>query len=301
MPTTLAELTARSGSLSTGQVVTVGVQIARELAVLHAGGRAHTAVRSDTIVLNDDGRPSLAPVETQEGLPLDDVRALAQVLREAAGTNAGLALLRLLGAPTDAVTFARDLYELCPPEPLFASTSSAPRPVRVPGLRLAVVLAGVTVVAGFAGVAWARSGSGPAATVVPQTHPSSTTSPVPDWLAVMHRLDDSRDAAFANDDVDDLRRVYAPGSRALVSETAALRALTARHLRARGLHLTATSVRVRGGSSAMVMLDVVDRLAAYDIVDVNGRVFSHHTGRGLHTWRIVLTHTRNGWRISAIT
>src|SRR5689334_1542840 len=118
MTATLAELLARQGSLTTGQVVTVGVQVARELAVLHAAGHVYAGVSADTVQLSADGRPSLARETSGGGEPADDVEALVRVLREAAGSNAGLALLRVLGASTDAVTLARDLYAVCAPEPL---------------------------------------------------------------------------------------------------------------------------------------------------------------------------------------
>src|SRR4051812_34968748 len=114
----LAQLLAERGRLTQGQVVTVGVQVARDLAKLHASGHVYADVSADSVLIDANGRPSLAPATSGGGEPADDVRALAEMLRAAAGANAGLALLRVLSHPMDAASLACDLYAVCPPAPL---------------------------------------------------------------------------------------------------------------------------------------------------------------------------------------
>ena len=299
---TVAELVARRGPLTPGQIVTVGVQIARELALLHATGQAHGAVSAKAIVVAADGRPSLTPATASGNEPLEDVRELAHQLRDLVDASVGLALLRVLGAPRDAVGFARDLYAVATPEPLLTSrdvATPAGQPPRLRGPRVVAALIACMVVAGLAGVAWARSESQPGGAVVPRSRPPTSASAT-DWKAVITRLDAVRDAAFVSGDPRALGHAYAPGSRVLVRELASLRALTSRHLHARGLQLLVMSVHVRSTASGAMVLDVVDRLPAYDIVDTSGRVVRHHSARGLRTWRIQLQQRAGGWRISNI-
>jgi hypothetical protein len=300
MTATLGELVAAQGPLTTGQVVTVGVQIARELAMLHAAGHVYARVSADEIRIGVDGRPSLAPATSGGGEPADDVEALARLLREAAGSNAGLALLRVLGASTDAVTLARDLYAVCAPEPVLARSlaTTQRRPLR--RLRLVVVLATATATAGLVGVAWAHSAAHPSARAVPRPTAPPTRVIEPDWTAVMAKFDATRDAAFAVGNAGALMRVYLPGTRALTIETASVRALASRHVHARGLHLQLVSVRVGRRTPNAVTLDVVDRLPAYDIVDANRRVVTHNPGRGPRKWQVELKRADGGWRISRI-
>jgi hypothetical protein len=308
--TTLAEMVARQGPLSPGQVVTVGVQIARELAALHAAGHVYAAVSAETIRIDADGRPALAPATDGGGQPVDDLRALVAALRAAAGPNAGLALLRVLGNPTDAAGFASELYDVCPPSPLFVAATPADRR-RWPRLRLAGVLAALLVVAGSAGIEWAHAQTHRAATLVPEVAATSapalpsalpTLSSAPskeNWFAVISRLDRVRDMAFSNGDEGALRGVYIPGSAALREDLASLRMLTARQAHARGLQLEISSVALLAQSSTTVTLRVVDRLPAYDLVDSAGHVLRHHAARDLQAWRVTLVHEAD-WRIKMI-
>jgi hypothetical protein len=297
---TLAGLLGRCGQLTPGQVVTVGVQIARELAVLHAAGHGYAGVTAETIALDADGRPSLTPVMSGGGQSVDDLRDLVAVLRTAVGPNAGLSLLRVLGTPTDAAAFARDLYAVCAPEPLFVGPAATRAPRQLRGLSAVGALTGAVVVAGFAGVAWAHAGSRADTAVVPRPTPSAMQRPSVDWAALITRLDAARDAAFTAADPGALLRTYAENSSALATESSAVRALAAHHVQARGLRLVVEVVAVEARTSSHVTLRVVDRLPAYDIVDVHGHVVVHRPARGSHTWQLVLVHTDVGWRIAAV-
>jgi hypothetical protein len=124
--------------------------------------------------------------------------------------------------------------------------------------------------------------------------------PLVDWVALITQLDAARDAAFTATDPGALLRTYAEGSRALATESTAVRALATHHVRARGLHFVVQAVAVEARTSSQVTLRVVDRLPAYDIVDMNGHVVVHRPARGSHTWHVVLVHTNVGWRIAAV-
>jgi hypothetical protein len=121
-----------------------------------------------------------------------------------------------------------------------------------------------------------------------------------DWVAMMIRLDATRDAAFTAADPGALPRTYAEGSRPLATESAAVRALAMHHVHARGLHFVVEAVAVEARTSSRVTLRVVDRLPAYDIVDGDGHVVVHRPARGSHTWQVVLVHSDVGWRIAAV-
>src|SRR3954451_14484859 len=153
MAMTLRDLLVRNRSLTSGQVVTVGVAIARELARLHAAGHVYAGVSTDAIAIEADGRPTLTEVTSVGGEPADDLRALVEVLREAAGTAAELALLRALRPSSDAVSVARELYAVSPPEPLFATSPVATSRRTAGRLRVIGVVSAAAVVAAFAGVA----------------------------------------------------------------------------------------------------------------------------------------------------
>ncbi|MFL6237963.1 MAG: hypothetical protein ACJ735_00530 [Actinomycetes bacterium] len=313
MVTTLAQVVARTGRLTQGQAVTVGVAIARELAVLHAGGHVYAGVSAETIRISPEGRPMLAAAAAGGGEPVDDLRDLVSVLRASVGAGAGLALLRVLGTPTEAAAFADDLYAVCAPEPLdVAPPESVRRSQRVPRLRVLTALAATVVVAGVVGVASAhvRVRHAAAALPVPDVPPpqtpaataASSHSPAtkPDWRHEMTTLDRRRNTAFVRGNEAALADIYVPGSPALAADRVTLHALVAHHVHARGLHLTVVSVRALRATARAVTLRVVDRLSAYDIVDLHGDVVAHHPRRGNHMWRITLVRIGPDWRISAV-
>lgn len=95
------------GGLSAGEVVTVGVALARGLAALHrAGVSGDGALRIDDVVIDADGRPawqvSRAVMRDRQS-EADDVAALGQMLRDllADGVAPGALTLALLRAMDD--------------------------------------------------------------------------------------------------------------------------------------------------------------------------------------------------------
>src|SRR3954451_19462042 len=131
----------------------------------------------------------------------------------------------------DAASRSRDLYAVCTPAPLRPAPPATTRR-HWPRVRFAAALAALLVIAGCAGVAWARSQAHHAATLVPHAAAlggprlSPVSLPRPSapsgegWSAVMSRLDRTRDMAFATGNEAALRGVYAPGSAVLQRELA---------------------------------------------------------------------------------
>jgi hypothetical protein len=304
MQISLAALLAERGRLSAGQIVTVGVAIARELAGLHASGHVYASLTAEAVVIDGDGRPTLAPPTIGGGQPIDDMRALVAVLRTAAGPDAGLGLLRVLGTPVDADSFARELFAVTPAQPLLsAPLPAAPRARRRPaaGLRPFILVTAAVVVAGFAGVASARSGGHRATAVAPRPTPVVTRSAVPrfDWRDIVVALDAARDDAVNRGDAGALQRVYVSDSSALDRELRNVRSLHAHHARAVGVHLVVDSVTVRSTTASMTVLRVVDRLLPYDIVLPDGKRI-HDAGRPAREWTVTLRRVRGGWRIASV-
>jgi hypothetical protein len=229
------------------------------------------------------------------------------------------ALVAALQSEQDAAQLARDLLDSCPAlpvrlrRPLNRSTPRAPTrtPVRLPLRRLAV-LAAASLAIGAAvagGVLWARTDAGQAPSVdavaVQVTQPTGQptrqpTRPTTDWRTVVQQLDQRRDRAFALGDLAPLRAIYTARSKALAVDVAALRALAARNLHARGLRLDVVSVTVVGTSAERTSLHVVDRMPAYDIVDGRGRVAAHRGPRGMRGWRLDLARVGANWRIASV-
>jgi serine/threonine protein kinase len=131
--------------------------------------------------------------------------------------------------------------------------------------------------------------------------PSEATSEA--MLAVIGRLDDRRDGAFAAGDGALLDQVYAPASAPLAADRARLRAMLAAGDRADGLVLTVRSLEVVGVSSKSVRLRVADELGPYSFVDTTGATVQRLPARPLTTWAITLVRVvagEDGWRIAAI-
>jgi hypothetical protein len=179
---------------------------------------------------------------------------------------------------------------------------------------LAGVLAvGVAVVTG---VTWAGASAGPrpagadlsarpsssSATATPslsRAAPEARTEPTAGWVAVLAALDTARSRAFAAGDERALSAVYLQGSPAGRRDAAELARLAGAGVRAAGLRLDATSVRLVGRSPGRVQLNVTDVLPAYRLVDVRGRVVARPAGRGARTWTLVLGRAgpRGRWRV----
>jgi hypothetical protein len=316
---TLAGLLNARTQLPAGEVVTIGVPLAQSLRAAHERGCVHGGIAAAFVVFDGDGRPALlwpgaglgagAGARAGDGAA-DDVRDLRILLASLLDANAATALHGALQADGDADQLAHDLLDACPAapvrlrRPLNRTTSSAKRTsVRRPVRRLATAVTAALAlgVAVAAGLVWAKSGGGHSPTVdAVAISAAQPTKPPTDWRAVIQELDVRRDSAFVRGDVAMLRAVYASPSKALAVDEAALRALTAGDLRARGLRLDLVSVTVVSATADRASLHVVDRLPAYDLVDARGHVAAHRPSRGLRDWRIDVARVGESWLIASV-
>lgn len=121
---------------------------------------------------------------------------------------------------------------------------------------------------------------------------------VPDWPAILARLDRRRDRAYAANDPDRLRAVYVAGSTVLRHDLAMLAAYRERGVRLTGVRLRLLDVAMLGRAGPNARLRVVDRLDRP----------TAHTSKGAlrlpqdqATERlIVLREAADGWRIAAV-
>lgn len=333
----LATLLARRGILDAGEVVTVGAPMARALAAAHACGLVHGDVRPAKVLFTAAGMPLLAGLEFGAGLEADaasDVRALGALCHEllagapprAPGTElvsaprplAAAIELALQADPTlrpDAAGFASALRRAHPPAPVRWTSAAQPpaapaQPVRSAGapgtfstassarrrVGVAIGAAGLIALAAVAG--WLSGRSGP---VAPTAMTAAVAPPsAPDWLVVLDRLDAVRAAAFATGDVGALLQVHAPGSALLAADRQALDRLLASGQRARGVRHAFRSVAVASHDGRSAELRVVDRLAAYDVLDSSGRVVQRTRPRPERAFVVTVLRTSKGWRLQRV-
>ena len=176
-----------------------------------------------------------------------------------------------------------------------------------------VIAVGVAVATG---VTWAGAAAGPrpvgpdlsgglsssSPTTTPDPSrgaPEGRAEPTAGWAAVLAALDAARSLAFAAGDEAALSAVYLPASPAGRRDAAELARLAGAGVRAAGLRLDTTSVRLVGRAPGRVQLSVTDVLGAYRLVDARGRVVARPPGRGARTWTVVLgrAEPRGPWRV----
>jgi hypothetical protein len=132
-----------------------------------------------------------------------------------------------------------------------------------------------------------------------QVAPEARTEPTAGWVAVLAALDTARSRAFAEGDEAALSAVYLTGSPAGRRDAAVLSRLAGAGVRAAGLRLDTTAVRLVGRSPGRVQLRVTDVLPAYRLLDARGRLVARPAGRGPRTWTVVLGRAgaRGPWRV----
>jgi len=309
--------TAAHGPATAGQVVTLGVPLARALEVLHAAGLAHGSIDPSAVLLDGRGRPALdvsGVVRPTAAGPADDVRALAGLLHGLAGPDPSPVLgERLAGIAgedlPDAGRLATALARLAEPEPLRRPSVRAPqRPVsgrrrrRAPRRPTWAVLLLLGALAGgiAAGVGWASSSREPAPVVLTR---AAAPSPAPSndrWSAVLAGLDQRRHAAFAALDVARLAEVDQPGSAAERRDTAAIAALAAAGVRPTLPTTELLEVRMLSATDDRVVLAVVDTRGGYQLMAGGGVVVGSQPARAPAAWRVELVRTPAGWRVSDV-
>ena len=139
-----------------------------------------------------------------------------------------------------------------------------------------------------------------ASSTAPSAAAASPAASPADWRQVLAGLDARRSEAFARGESLALARVYAPGSAPLARDTDALRRLAVSGITAPGLRLEVSEVRAVSAEPERVVLRVVDRLPAHDLIARDGTVREHRAGRGPQAWQIVLVPSSGEWRIAAV-
>lgn len=334
----LADLLATRDPLTTAEVLTIGVPLAAALAAVHARSLVHGRVAATNVLLTAEGFPLLAdlgvhPLSSAEApvVPAEDVRALAEVLREALGGHVprGLdAITRALscepGQPT-AGQLASELRAAGHPVPLRLAGPAGEQPAaapvgdrsdqsvrRLPARRVPrassrpspALLAGVPLallVAVLAGRAWAAADRPAGPPTLQAPHAGRATPEATDWASVLTALDARRAAALATLDVRALDEVYAEGSAPIGVDSDAIRRMAAAGVRPDGLRLDIRSVQPVRRTADLVTLRVVDRLPPYDLVGADGRVRERRPGRGPASWLVSLVPGGSGWRIQAVS
>ncbi len=160
----------------------------------------------------------------------------------------------------------------------------------------AIAIPMVLACAVWAGTRWAdRTGR--------DTAPTPQPAVVADWSAVLASLDERWSTAFSTGDLEGLHAVDAHGSPALAGDSALLQRYIDTGVSARGVRFERLSVAARTVARDRVVLDVVDRIGPYDIVDAGGAVVRTDPGRVETAWRITMVPTDlgvDGWRISSV-
>ena len=136
--------------------------------------------------------------------------------------------------------------------------------------------------------------------VSPSTAPPSTPSATAAWRGIVGYLEATRVEAFATARPDLLSTVYTPNAPGLAVDTASVRALAGRGLRAAGFTATVERVTVTSSNAERVSLRVVDRLSSYRLVNASGTTVTSGAARPARAFTMNLTRTPNGWRIAAI-
>ena len=329
---TLRAALERWGSLSPGQVVTLGLPLLDALALLHSSGLTHGGAAMDDILVAPDGRPLLAgvgfsAVVGSAGSSTEDVQQLVNALHEASGGDPSRALQPLrnaLASGADAHSVAAVLKQVAAPAPLVPTGPVTPSRRRRrargrwtwrPGRRSALVAAcALGAVGGVAALGWSTTtsprGAAPPSPVVhapaagpvesPGAAAASAPSTASDWSAVMSGLDLARSRAFREGSSALLAEVDAPASRALLDDESLVRQVSERGWKARDLHLRLQSVQVASVLPERVELRVVDTLDPYDFVAPGGAVAQRVAGRGEVAHEITLRQAQGGWRVEAV-
>ena len=117
-------------------------------------------------------------------------------------------------------------------------------------------------------------------------------------LAVLHRWDRRRAAAWASGDAAALRRLYLPGASAGERDVAALRAWTGRGLRVRRLDMQVLAATVLRRSAGSLVLRVTDRVVGATAVGRGRRVLLPEDAASTRVLRLVRRDGR--WLVASV-
>jgi hypothetical protein len=131
-----------------------------------------------------------------------------------------------------------------------------------------------------------------------ETSARETSAPAPDWSAILARLDQRRERAYAASDATRLREVYVRRSPVLRHDLSMLRAYRDRGVRLDGVRLRVLDVRLVDRAGPYARLRIVDRLDRATAYTSQGTV---RLPRDRATARVVVLRAgAGGWRIAAV-
>lgn len=130
----------------------------------------------------------------------------------------------------------------------------------------------------------------------------SAINPAPPapWAQTLTQLDDRRSEAFRRADATLLQRVYANGSELSNADAATVRAYARRGWQVERVTFRLIDVKVITEHDNSVTLGVIDQLRPVRVRKAGQRWTELPRDQPTQR-RIVLTHSRVGWRIAAIT
>jgi hypothetical protein len=292
-------LAAVCHSMLSGTPPHEGESVQGVLDAARAGSRAPLGLLAPTA-------PRALVAAIERGLERDpalrpDALAFASALRR----SHAAAPVRLRAVLPDAVPVAE--ADLRPTHRVREAAPVAPEPVRgADGRRRRAVAFGAAIgllaVAALVGWLTGRTGSVQLASVEAATRvPPRATPSAPNWQAVLDELDRTRADALAAADVAALSAVYAPGSRLLLADHETVQRLATAGQRATGVRHTLRQVVVTSQDARSAVLQVVDELSAYEVVDRAGVVVSRGAARAAATFVVRLVRTGGGWRLMDVT
>lgn len=318
----------RPRTLAPGQIVALGVPIARELADLHARQIVFGASElREEVVLDADGRPHLAVgrfisrrahavVDISGGGagPGDDVRALQALLRGLARSDGSRTTRRLAAVyrAADCAAVGEALRRVARPIPLVGGGRSGPRRYRwgskvswhprMTGVRIRIakplVFGAAVALVGCIGW-WSVGGRGAAvlpadgaqaAADDPVASPTSASGSSTPTTSDWATVVDELDArrASAFAGGTQLDEVDTPTGSAYAEDMDRWKGLQDSGLHADGFAPTVRSVRLVSDEGSRARLEVVDTLPAYRLVDGSGAVRATAPARGETIWEITL-------------
>lgn len=158
-----------------------------------------------------------------------------------------------------------------------------------------VVLVGLLAVR--LGAAWAASDVRVTQVSERPSAPASLAQEPDGWADVLRHLDETRSAAFAQTDPEQLARVYADRSPALQRDRLVLADLVASGRKARGVRLDIRSVEVHAESPKRVVLKVRDVMPRYELLGEDGTVLATRKGRPTARWLVTLVRGEGDWQV----
>ncbi len=134
-----------------------------------------------------------------------------------------------------------------------------------------------------------------------QPAPTEEPPAVTDWTPVVESMFELRARAFTELDPELLCQIFAPTSQHLAADYELIQAYQDEGVRPQGLQFEVVNVEVLSAEGDLpVVLEITDRISAYELVDEDGEVVEQLEGVPEGTWRaeLVVAADASGYRFS---